>query len=143
MNPYTSYLMQWVDDPAFGEFVQYWDALETIVVRVYRQKATPESAADDFYRVWPWLRRCYHTHEPALRPYRQQVKAGGEPIDGDPFLLLLNIAAPGDIPGDRRMMQHLPAAREAINRYLVAQTGEADAWMAGDNPNSQDGRSAA
>lgn len=118
MNPFSSFLGQWSGNKDFAEFVTYWNGLESIVVRVYREKATPADVAADFQRIWPWLREAYPLWEPTLQPYWQATKAAGEPTRSDPFALLLAFDAPADIQGDWRAMQHLPAAREAINRLL-------------------------
>ncbi|GJM41140.1 MAG: hypothetical protein DHS20C20_14220 [Ardenticatenaceae bacterium] len=71
-----------------------------------------------FVSVWPWLRRAYGGWEGALRPYWQQTKAAGELTQTDPFKLLLDLETPADILGNWHAMQHLPAAREALNRLL-------------------------
>lgn len=94
------------------------------MVRVYREKMTPAEAETDFQRVWPWLRQHYSTWEMVLRPYWQQTQAGGRPTQADPFRLLLDVAKPADILGDWNLMQHLPAAREAINQLIIDQSGE-------------------
>lgn len=118
MNPFSSFLGQWSSNKGFEEFVSYWDGLESIVVRVYRRKTTPDEVAADFERIWPWLRNAYPEWQQQLLPYWQATKAAGEPTETDPFALLLGFSSPNDILGDWRAMQHLPAAREAINRLL-------------------------
>lgn len=124
MNPFTRYLRQWSPDSGFNEFVEYWDRLERVVVGVYRQKMDAATAEAEYGAVWPWLRKGYNHWRNALRPHWQATRAAGEPTRTDPFQLMLDIPAPVAIRGDWRAMQHLPAAREAINRYLVAD-GEA------------------
>ncbi len=119
INPFTRYLSQQSDDDAFAAFIAYWDRLERVVVGVYRAKLDEATAAGEYRAVWPWLRAKYPRWQETLRPHWQATRAGGAPTQTDPFALLLAIAAPGDIAGDWRAMQHLPAAREAINRYLV------------------------
>lgn len=119
MNPFTRFLQQWSDDDALAEFIAHWDELERLVVGVYREKQTPTAAAADFDRLWPWLRAHYGRWQTDLRPYWQQTKAAGAPTQTDPFQLLLDIESPQAIMGDWRAMQHLPAAREALNQYLV------------------------
>jgi hypothetical protein len=120
MNPFSKYLRQWSNDGDFDAFVDHWDRLERIVIGVYRAKLTVEAAAGEFDEVWPWLRERYPDWEETLRPHWQATRAAGEPTRDDPFRLLLAIPAPAAIRGDWRAMQHLPAAREAINRYLLA-----------------------
>ena len=118
-NPFTRFLSQWSSDGDFAAFIEQWDRLERVVVGVYRAKLDTAEAAAEYHAVWPWLRRAYPRWQEALRPHWQATRAAGEPTQVDPFVLLLAIAAPADIAGDWRAMQHLPAAREAINRYLV------------------------
>lgn len=119
MNPFTRYLSQWSNNHSFSDFIGYWDRLERVVIEVYRQKTDVASAAPEFDEVWPWLREQYREWQDALRPYWQATRAAKQPTRTDPFRLLLDISNPTEIIGDWRAMQHLPAAREAINRYLV------------------------
>jgi hypothetical protein len=118
-NPFTRFLRQGAADNGFAAFIERWDRLEWVVVGVYRDKIDRAAAEAQYAEVWPWLRRAYPCWQAALRPHWQATRAAGEPTHVDPFALLLEIAAPADIVGDWRAMQHLPAAREAINRYLV------------------------
>ena len=90
-----------------------------LVVHVYREKMTPEEAAGEYAAVWPWLRVEYGRWQPALEPHWRATRAAGAPTQTDPFLLLLALESPAAICGDWPAMQHLPAAREAINRYLL------------------------
>lgn len=114
-------MRQWNHRPDLDEFVQHWDVLEQVMVGVYRQKMTPAEAEADFAQAWGWLRSRYGDWREALRPFWQQSKAAGAPTQTDPFQLLLDIATPQDIGGDWRAMQHLPAAREALNQYILSQ----------------------
>ncbi|WP_420644415.1 hypothetical protein [Candidatus Leptofilum sp.] len=95
-----------------------WDQLEAVVVQVHREKMTVAEAAPIFAEVWPWLRRQYGGWVATLRPYWQQTKAAGEQTQTDPFQLLLDLESPTAILGNWRAMQHLPAAREALNHLL-------------------------
>jgi hypothetical protein len=119
VNPFTRFLSQRSTDGALAAFIEYWDRLERVVVGVYRAQLDEATAAAEYRAVWPWLRQHYPRWQAALRPHWQATRAAGQPTHVDPFALLLDIAAPADIAGDWRAMQHLPAAREAINRYLV------------------------
>lgn len=119
-NPFTRFLNQWSRDPDFDAFVAHWDVLEQVVVAVYRAKMSVAEASRPYQEAWPWLREAYPTWEAALRPYWEPTLAGGKRVTQDPFQLLLAIPEPAAIPGDWAAMQHLPAAREAINRFVVA-----------------------
>jgi hypothetical protein len=122
MNPFTRFLTQWSRNRPFNEFVGYWDRLEQLVVQVYREKITVAEAELEFQQVWPWLRQHYSRWEEGLRPYWRPARVGGQPTLTDPFRLLLAIEKPADILGDWRVMQHLPAAREALNRLMLSQS---------------------
>ena len=122
MNPFTRFLSQWSNNRPLSDFVAYWDRLEKLTVLVYREKITVTEAEGEFSQVWPWLRQNYKRWIGALRPYWQQTMAAGEPTQTDPFQLLLDFPAPSAILGDWRAMQHLPAAREALNLLVRDQS---------------------
>lgn len=123
MNPFTRFLQQWSQQPDLAEFIAYWDRLEILVIGVYREKIAAAEAEAEFREVWPWLRRRYGQWEEGLRPFWRATKAAGEPTHTDPFRLLLAIEQPQDILGDWRAMQHLPAAREALNQFIRDHSG--------------------
>lgn len=118
MNPFTHFLTQWTTNRSLSQFISHWDRLERLTVLVHRQKLPLETAASDFAEVWPWLRQHYGAWRDSLRPYWQQTKAAGLPTQIDPFELVLELDSPQEIVGNWRVMQHLPAAREALNRYI-------------------------
>jgi len=120
INPFTHFLRQRGSDHDFDRFVSYWDRLEVLVVHVYREKMTVDEAAGEYAEIWPWLRVAYGRWQPVLEPHWRETRAAGATTQTDPFALLLAIESPRAIPGDWRAMQHLPAAREAINRYLTS-----------------------
>ena len=122
MNPFSRFLRQWSRNVSLDEFVEYWDRLESVVVGVYRQKMTAEAARGEFEEVWLWLRAHYGVWEASLRPLWRQTSAGGRPTQNDPFYLLLTCAKPEDIQGNWTAMQHLPAAREALNELILSQS---------------------
>lgn len=124
MNPFTRFLSQWSKDRELSAFIAYWDRLERLVVLVHREKMTVAAAEPEFAEVWPWLRQNYGRWVEALRPYWQQTKAAGAPTQTDPFQMLLDLETPTAILGNWRAMQHLPAAREALNLLLRHQASE-------------------
>lgn len=121
MNPFTKFLRQWAADDDFDTFVAYWDRLERLTIQVYREKVTLAAAQSEFEEVWPWLRKQYGRWQTLLESYWRQTTAAGVPTQIDPFLLLLEKRSPAAIPGDWQAMQHLPAAREALNQYVRSQ----------------------
>ena len=122
MNPFSKFLRQWSSDGDMHEFIAYWDRLEKLTIDVYKGKANPEEALPEFNEVWGWLRQRYGRFESQLEPYWQLTLAAGEPTKTDPFQLLLAISDPAEIQGNWMAMQHLPAAREALNQLLLAES---------------------
>ena len=120
MNPFTRFLNQWSQNRALSVFISYWDRLEKLMIGVHRKKMTLSEAEAEFAEVWGWLRQDYGRWAEELRPYWHQTKAAGELTQTDPFQLLLAIKSPSAILDNWRAMQHLPAAREALNRFLLA-----------------------
>ena len=119
MNPFSKFLSQWSNNEGIEEFVVYWDRLEALTIAVYKEKVTPTKATTEFGVVWPWLRQHYGRWQPQLLPLWQKTKVAGKPTQTDPFQLLLQLATPEEIQGNWTAMQHLPAAREALNRLLI------------------------
>ena len=122
MNPFSKFLRQWSRNISLDEFVTYWDRLEGVVIGVYRQKMTPEAAQAEFAEVWLWLRQHYGMWEKALRPLWAETKTGGQRTQTDPFQLLLAFTKPEEIVENWTAMQHLPAAREALNQLLLQES---------------------
>jgi len=122
VNPFTRFLRRGQRDADFDRFVAYWDRLEWLTIQVYKEQIGAAEAQEEFAQVWPWLRAQYGRWQPALELIWRQTRAAGEPTQTDPFLLLLALESPAAIRGDWRAMQHLPAAREAINQYLLRAT---------------------
>ena len=123
MNPFTKFLRQWVQSRPLNDFVNHWDQLEMIVIQVYREKMTLTQAEPLFAQVWPQLQRQYKRRwQAALQPYWPQTQVAGQPTQIDPFQLLLDLPNPAAIQGNWQAMQHLPAAREALNQYILSIT---------------------
>lgn len=119
MNPFTRFLKQWSDNHELSDFIAHWDRLEMLTIDVYKDNVDAEAAEKEFDEVWPWLRQHYGRWQPDLEPLWQQTKAAGETTKTDPFQLLLALEEPTAIHGNWRALQHLPAAREALNQLLL------------------------
>lgn len=119
INPFTKFLSQWSTDQPFAAFVEKWDRLEQVVIGVYRGKIAHEDIELEYATIWPWLRQEYDKWNEALRPYWLSTRSAGRPTESDPFRSLLGINATAEIPGNWHAMQLLPAAREAINLYIL------------------------
>lgn len=120
MNPFTRFLAARLADPSLQALIRAWDELEALVIRVYKSgQATPEDEAT-YAHVRAWLTRHYAAWAPALQPHWQAALVAGIPAPGDPFLRLTAAVSALDFVGDWEAMQNLPAAREALNRLVLA-----------------------
>jgi hypothetical protein len=119
VNPFTRFLLKRTRDRELARLVEGWDALEALVIRVYKAgQADAEDEAEwvrsraDLLRLLPrWQRR--------LSPHWAGKLGGGEPLQADPFAWLLGFEAASDFVRNRRAMQTLPAAREALNELII------------------------
>jgi hypothetical protein len=119
MNPFSRFLRQWSEDENVHRLLEHCDALEALVVRVY--KAGEASAADEaeYQAIRRWLHANYGKWEPRLRPHWQRARVAGKNAGEDPILELLAHESAASFVGDWEAMQRLPAAREALNQMLL------------------------
>jgi len=125
MNPFTRFLRQWTrDDAGLDQLVEHCDALESLVIRVYKEgEATAEDEAR-YQKIRRWMRDNYASWQEALRPFWQQAQVAGRPAAEDPFLRLTDPESASAFVGEWEAMQFLPAAREALNRFVIQQSNE-------------------
>lgn len=122
MNPFTRFLSRGLRDEALAAFIERWDALEGLVIRVYRGQAAEAEDEAEYRALRGWLERQYPRWQAALRPYWRQAQVAGKAAERDPFSRLLEARTAADFVGDWEAMQHLPAAREALNQLVLNQT---------------------
>ncbi len=101
------------------EWIAHWDAMEALVIRVYKAKGAAPQDEAEYARLRPWLHKSYPRWEEAFSPYWRKAMQAGALATQDPFARLLAAREAGDFAGDWSAMQTLPAAREAINQYLL------------------------
>jgi hypothetical protein len=119
MNPFTQSIVARVRSSELREFVLRWDALEALVVRVYRARATASADEREHAEIRAWLVAHYPTWRAVLAPHWRQALRAGRPCSTDPFEDLLAPARPAEFAGGWTYMQALPAAREALNRLVL------------------------
>ena len=125
-NPVTRSLIQELNDPHLAQFAAQWDAVEALVIHVFRRKAaTPQDEAE-YQQIRTRLREAYAHRQRALRPYWSRAKVAGETAGEDPFARLLETEASRDFVENWVAMQTLPAAREALNHWLMDLTDSTD-----------------
>ncbi|MCZ7571041.1 MAG: hypothetical protein M5U01_21045 [Ardenticatenaceae bacterium] len=124
MNPFTRFLRSLsprTQTPEIEEFILRWDVVEVVVVSVYKDRLLTPEVRSAYAEARAWLRQ----HAPHWRawfaPYWPQTLQGGRPTPADPFEFILSRAGHADdFAEDWEAMQALAAAREALNRYLLA-----------------------
>jgi hypothetical protein len=120
-NPFTDTLVKQIKNESVIKFVGYWDRLEALVIRVYKGKeATPDDERE-WSQMRSWLLKDHPRWQEALHPFWQGATVGGEPARDDPFERLLTYTHARDFAGNWLAMQTLPAARQALNSWLVEQ----------------------
>lgn len=125
MNPVTAQLIQQIDDRKIIRFVHHWDELEALVIRVYKgARSTPEDEKQ-YRRLRRVLGRALPRYEDELALYWPQATVGGRPARDDPFRKLTSYEVALHFVGNWPAMQRLPAARQALNEWLLDQINEA------------------
>jgi hypothetical protein len=118
MNPFTRFLFGQRSDQGLATFIAGWDALEALVIRVFKDKMATVADLAEFSRLQADLGRAYPDWQPYLMPFWQDASVGGAPPTSDPFLDLLETPTAADFVGNWSAMQRLPAAREALNKLI-------------------------
>ena len=118
-NPFTQSLAARLQTPAFQDFIAHWDALEQLVIRVFRSKAATPADETQHTPLRAWLHEHYAEWREALEPHWRQSKMAGKLAVVDPFALLMQIETAAGFVGQWPAMQALPAAREALNRLIL------------------------
>lgn len=123
MNPFTRSLLEGVQDREVIEFVEHWDRLEILVIAVFRAKNVSLQVQNEHRQVRSWLVNRYPLWQPRLAPYWLRTRTGREPTTQDPFAALLDVKQAEDFVKNWGAMQLLPAAREALNQFLLETYG--------------------
>lgn len=121
MNPFSRFLRQWSQDEDFDQFVARWDELEALVIRVYKQGAARPEDETVYAALRAWLLDHYPAHQPVLESHWPETLVAGHPAVEDPFLRLLRPEEATRYVDNWPAMQHLPAARETLNRVLLTE----------------------
>ncbi|MEW5986230.1 MAG: hypothetical protein AB1791_06320 [Chloroflexota bacterium] len=119
MNPFTRFLAGRMADHPLLDFIIHWDALEALVIRVYKGQGATAADETEYHVLHTWLREHYPTWREHLQVYWPKALIGGRPADSDPFLALLAAGQASDFVGNWAAMQTLPAARETLNQLLM------------------------
>ncbi len=121
MNPFTETLLSEIEDDQLIAWVSNWDVFEALIIEVFREGTVSESQTELYPKLKQALANSYSNLKDELEPHWQGRQAGGTPIEGDPYLELLSAEDLDKFVENWEAMQLLPAAREAINAYLLTQ----------------------
>ena len=125
MNPFSRFLRQWLSqEDDLDALIEHWDALEALVIRVYRQGEASAADEAEYQALRGWMQANYAGWAEELRPLWQEAMVAGAPATEDPFLRLISSRAAVGYVDDWNAMQYLPAAREALNRLILLRSGE-------------------
>ncbi len=118
-NPFTKSIAAALRSRSISTFVRDWDALEALVIRVYRARAATSADAAEYATLNTQLIPLHSGLAAKLGPLWQAAMMGGAPTAEDPFALLLAAANAEAFVGNWRAMQALAASREALNRLIL------------------------
>lgn len=124
MNLFTRFLKQWNRDKELDLLLEHCDALESLIIRVYKQGAASAADEAEYHALRAWLLANYLQWEKELQPYWRRTQVAGATAEKDPFRRLIAPEAAADFVGDWEAMQNLPAAREALNRLVLHKHSE-------------------
>ncbi|HSH02360.1 MAG TPA: hypothetical protein VLL52_07560 [Anaerolineae bacterium] len=122
MNIFTRFLSQKHDNNHnLQNFITHWDELEALVIHIYRQKQADTTAQQTYHRLHHWLSQHYDHWRQPLIPHWQASRVGHTPTQQDPFAFIIQHDHADQFVDNWAVMQHLPAAREALNHLILAQ----------------------
>lgn len=119
MNPFTRFLAGRSANHQLHDFISHWDALEALVIRVYKGQAMTPADEVEYQSLHGWLQEQYPLWQDQLQRFWPMTLIGGQPAEVDPFLALLAAGQAGDYVNNWTAMQTLPAARETLNQFLM------------------------
>jgi hypothetical protein len=119
-NPVTQAILKNIADPPLVEFVSQWDALEELVISVFRSKSASSADRQEFLEQRAWLRAHYPAWQEFVAPFWRQSRIKDQEGIEDPFLFVLQVEEAAGLVGNWQVMRHLPAAREALNQFLLS-----------------------
>jgi hypothetical protein len=122
-NPFTRSITHALRSRALRSFVQHWDALEALVIRVFRGKAALASDEAELITLRHWLHTHFPDFQAALEPRWRASRVGHDTPGEDPFAALLAIDAAQTFVDNWAALRQLPAAREALNQFVIDESG--------------------
>lgn len=119
MNPYTRHLLSQSTRPDLAALAEAWDAVEALVVRVYRGGSAGPGDETEYRQLQSALRIELTRWRGELAPWWRSATIGGKPAEHDPFDAVLDRPCAAAFVDDWPAMQTLPAARQALNSLIL------------------------
>ena len=121
-NLFTRFLTRRNKDKALADLVSRWDKLEVLVITVFKSKEVTSEDLQTYSEIRGWLLENYPSWEAQLTPLWKPTLVGGQPAPEDPFRRIFSAETAEGFLTDWVAMQNLAAAREALNKLVLAQT---------------------
>jgi len=118
MNPFTRHLLERSGRPELEPFVEAWDAMESMVIRIYRAGVAGPEDETEYFALQRVLRRHLGVWGAALEGLWRAATVAGQPAERNPFEEILGRPTASAFVGDWGAMQTLPAARQSLNSFL-------------------------
>lgn len=126
VNPYTRHVLRQSGRPELTALVAAWDAVEALVIRVYRGGSAGPGDETEYRRLQSALRIELGLWRDELTPLWRSATIGGKPAEYDPFDAVLGRASAAAFVADWAAMQTLPAARQALNSLILQSSAEGE-----------------
>ena len=119
MNPVTKSLLATLGHDQLPAFIVQWDALEALIIRVFRAKAASAADVTEHAQIHTWLQAHYGDWRAVLQAYWPHTKIAKQPATADPFDIALAPEQASAFIDNWPIMQALPAARESLNHLIL------------------------
>lgn len=123
-NLFTRFLTRRNKNHALSELVTRWDSLEILVITVYKSQTVTEEDLQTYATLRPWFVKHYPAWEKSLEPLWRPTLVGGKRAPEDPFRRIFSAETANHFLTDWVAMQNLAAAREALNKLVLAQNSK-------------------
>lgn len=100
-------------------FIEHWDMLEALAIRVYKAKQPTAADLSAYGDIKRFMDAHYQKFAPKLEGYWKRSEVAGQLDHADPFAYLFQYESATGFVDNWTALQHLPAAREALNGLLV------------------------
>src|SRR5512139_456732 len=104
MNPFTRAILKRRRNRQVQDFVRHWDALEALVIRVYKSGQAFSQDEAEHRRIRAWLIGHYPRWQAGLDPYWRAARFAGELASEDPFAILISVTSADHFIGNWRAM---------------------------------------